>query len=127
MKKLIQSFEEACEIMGEKECRLPDVSWMPETRGKAVLADYKLIMITKAQNKLDGFVPDYANRGQWKYYPWFKWVASRSAFVYSSTVCTNTYTFLGSRFCFIDRKTSEFIGNKYEGLYNDLMLDTLNY
>jgi hypothetical protein len=127
MKKLIQSFEHACEIMGEDPSRLPDVAWMPETRGNAFLADYKLMIITKAQNILDKFVPDYGNRTQWKYSPWFEWVASRSAFVSADTTYTNTGTALGSRFCFVDTKTARHIGETFIDLYNDVMLDTLIY
>lgn len=121
MKELIKSFERACEVTGDNPTQLPDVSWMPENRGKAQIATYKMEIIEKAQNMLDNFVPDYSNYGQLKHYPWFVWVPSRSAFVFTRTVFTGTRTTLGSRFCFVDTKTSRFMGENYADLYNDMM------
>lgn len=123
MKKLIQSFEEGCAITGDDATKLPDVSWMPELRGKAIVASYKMSVISKAQNIIDKFVPDYSNARQYKWYPWLIWVASRSAFVFQGTIYSFTLTNLGSRFCFIDTNTAEFMGKHYEDLYNDIMAD----
>jgi hypothetical protein len=120
-KELIKSFERACEVTGDNATKLPDVSWMPENRGKAMIATYKMEIIEKAQNMLDKFVPDYSKNNQRKWYPWHEWVASRSAFVYTFAHCTITGTGLGSRFCFIDSETAEFMGTQHADLYNDMM------
>lgn len=40
---------------------------------KALIALNKLFTIAEKWNKEDGFVPDFSNKGQWKYFPWFKY------------------------------------------------------
>ena len=38
---------------------------------KALIAIEKLMVIAEAWNKADNFVPDFSNRNQYKYFPWF--------------------------------------------------------
>ena len=38
---------------------------------EALIALNELFTIAQAWNKEDGFVPDFSNRNQWKYFPWF--------------------------------------------------------
>lgn len=121
-KEFIKSFERACEVTGDDSTKLPDVSWMPENRGKSTIATYKMEIIEKAQNTIDNFVADYNNLRQLKWYPWLVWNASVGAFVFRTTDSTHTGTSLGSRFCFIDDKTAEQMGRIHIGLYNDMML-----
>ena len=52
---------------------------------KALVALNKLFTIAEAWNKADGFVPDFADRGQWKYFPWFKYDDKTAGFVYANT------------------------------------------
>lgn len=40
---------------------------------KALIALNKLFTIAEKWNKEDGFVPDFSNKGQWKYFPWFEY------------------------------------------------------
>lgn len=69
MRKL-NSFETCCAYLG-MDTTLPDVSKLPKEFAKALVSNYKLWVIAKAWNKHDGFVPDYDNWDQLKYYAWF--------------------------------------------------------
>lgn len=91
---------------------------------KALVALNKLFTIAEAWNKADGFVPDFADRGQWKYFPWFKYDDKTAGFVYAYTHYTASYAYayFGSRLCFISESRAKEFGEKYVDLYNDVFL-----
>lgn len=91
---------------------------------KALVALNKLFTIAEAWNKADGFVPDFADRGQWKYFPWFKYDDKTAGFVYAYTNYTASYAnaYFGSRLCFISESRAKEFGEKYVDLYNDVFL-----
>lgn len=91
---------------------------------KALVALNKLFTIAEAWNKADGFVPDFADRGQWKYFPWFKYDDKSAGFVYAGTHFAPTLAgaSFGSRLCFISEARAKEFGEKYVDLYNDVFL-----
>lgn len=91
---------------------------------KALVALNKLFTIAEAWNKADGFVPDFADRGQWKYFPWFKYDDKTAGFVYANTnyTASDAYAAFGSRLCFISESRAKEFGEKYVDLYNDVFL-----
>lgn len=91
---------------------------------KALVALNKLFTIAEAWNKADGFVPDFADRGQWKYFPWFKYDDKTAGFVFAYTNCAAALTGanFGSRLCFISESRAKEFGEKYVDLYNDVFL-----
>ena len=91
---------------------------------KALVALNKLFTIAEAWNKADGFVPDFADRGQWKYFPWFKYDDKTAGFVYAhaNTAASYADANFGSRLCFISESRAKEFGEKYVDLYNDVFL-----
>lgn len=91
---------------------------------KALVALNKLFTIAEAWNKADGFVPDFADRGQWKYFPWFKYDDKTAGFVYAYTyyAASSAHAYFGSRLCFISESRAKEFGEKYVDLYNDVFL-----
>mgnify|MGYP003499661491 FL=1 len=90
---------------------------------KALIALNKLFTIAEKWNKEDGFVPDFSNKGQWKYYPWFKYEVESAGFVCSSNVTASAASArLGSRLCFNSASRAEEFGKKYVDLYNEVFL-----
>jgi hypothetical protein len=91
---------------------------------KALIALNKLFTIAEKWNKEDGFVPDFSNKGQWKYFPWFKYEGEAAGFVYASTVATasSASAYFGSRLCFKSESRAEEFGKKYADLYNEVFL-----
>ena len=92
---------------------------------EALIALNELFTIAEAWNKADGFVPDFSDREQRKYFPWFvydKDVAQFSAdgsvwFAYESAL-------LGARLCFKTIERAGQFGLRFAGLFNKfLMLD----
>ena len=91
---------------------------------EALIALNKLFTIAEAWNKEDGFVPDFSNRNQWKYFPWFTYNNDAAGFVYSDTYSTAAYdhAYFGSRLCFKTFERAKQFGKQFEDLYNKVFL-----
>ena len=91
---------------------------------KALIALNKLFTIAEKWNKEDGFVPDFSNKGQWKYFPWFKYEGESAGFVCAYTYSTASLATaaFGSRLCFKSESRAEEFGKKYVDLYNEVFL-----
>lgn len=121
----IKTWQEAFKAKGLDPKALPDVSMIPKEYQKPVIAQYKLNVVADVLN--DGWKPDYTDRNQWKYYPWFEVKAddkSRSGSGLSFYVVDgwSTGTAAGVRLCFKDRKTATYAGKQFIKLYEDLYL-----
>lgn len=90
----------------------------------ALIALNKLFTIAEAWNKADGFVPDFSNRSQWKYFPWFKWSDDTAGFVYAATLATASAASagIGSLLCFKSESRAMQFGKMYADLYNEVFL-----
>lgn len=89
---------------------------------KAMNAIYSLIAIAEAWNKADNFVPDFDNRDQYKYFPWF--VKQPAGFVCSNTyhAASATGATIGSRLCFKTSERAKQFGDQFIDLWNDFLL-----
>ena len=69
---------------------------------KAIIAFNRLCTIAQAWNKEDNFTPDFSNRNQEKWFPWFVYSNDAAGFVFAFTAYTATYAaaHVGSRLCF---------------------------
>ena len=118
----VDSYEAAIEYLGRENnacmCGIPD------KHAKAMVAMYKLIIIAEAWNKADGFVPDYSNSNQWKYYPWFNYDHNTAGFVcaYASAVVSGAYADACSRLCFSTKERAAQFGKQFIDLWNDFLL-----
>lgn len=91
---------------------------------KALEALEKLFTIAEAWNKEDGFVPDWSDSRQYKWFPWFVYDKGAAGFVYSisSRSWSHTYAVLGSRLCFKTEKRATEFGKTFIELFNDVLL-----
>lgn len=91
---------------------------------KALIALNKLFTIAEKWNKEDGFVPDFSNKDQWKYFPWFKYSKEAAGFVFANTsaAASHAVAVIGSRLCFKSESRAEAFGKKYADLYNEVFL-----
>lgn len=91
---------------------------------EALIALNKLFTIAQAWNKEDGFVPDFSDCNQDKWFPWFKYDEDAAGFVYSATnnATTHAYAASGSRLCFKSSVRAAQFGRKFADLYNKVFL-----
>lgn len=91
----------------------------------ALIALNELFTIAEAWNKADGFVPDFSDNDQQKYFPWFVYDKDVARFVSRiSITCSYGSALLGARLCFKTGDRARQFGQRFEGLFNKfLMLD----
>ena len=74
--ELVKTFEDARKLTGRPD--VPDFSNLPTDMRKHFEAQYKMIVIAEALN--EGWIPDWDNHNEYKYYPWFEMPPSSFAF-----------------------------------------------
>lgn len=91
---------------------------------KALIALNELFTIAEAWNKEDGFVPDFSDLNQDKWFPWFKYKKDIAGFVYAYTynAPARAGAYLGSRLCFKTLERATQFGKQFENLYNKVFL-----
>lgn len=91
---------------------------------EALIALNKLFTIAQAWNKEDGFIPDFNDANQYKYFPWFKYDKDAAGFVFASAVNASAITIadFGSRLCFKTRKRAIQFGKQFVYLFNKVFL-----
>ena len=112
----------------ENIMQIEDVAWLVNELNpkhiEALIALNELFTIAEAWNKADGFVPDFSDFSQDKFFPWFKYDKD-TAWV----VCADTYNAstaagasIGCRLCFKTRERAEQFGKQFVDLYNKVFL-----
>ena len=90
---------------------------------KALSSLDKLFTIAEAWNKADNFIPDFSNRNQYKYFPWFVY-DNAAGFVCAGTYYTTSFANapFGSRLCFSTSERAEQFRKQFIDLWNDFLL-----
>lgn len=91
---------------------------------EALIALNELFTIAEAWNKADGFVPDFLDIKQKKWFPKFKYVKDAAGFVYFHTdfSCAVSSATFGQRICFKTSERAEQFGKQFTDLYNKVFL-----
>lgn len=126
----LQSFENACEIENLDASKvIPEFEFFPERDRNAMKAISRLVIITKAANRLanggEEWIPDYNNRDEWKYENWFVMNDNEdgsSGFRSADYAAWFTLSTVGSRLCFISVKVGKFIAKMFLESYKEFFL-----
>lgn len=116
----VKSFEDACQVLGIST-NVPEVKGLPRKHQKAIIANYKLIVIAEALN--EGWKPNWQDSDEYKYYPWFD--MSNPAGVgdsLTSAAASHTTAHFGSRLCLKNRELAIYFGQTFTDLFNDSLL-----
>ena len=91
---------------------------------EALIALNKLFTIAQAWNKEDGFVPDFSDWEQNKWFPWFVYDKDAAGFVCAHAYYTSTYAYacFGARLCFKSSARAAQFGKQFADLYNKVFL-----
>ncbi|MEN6422281.1 MAG: hypothetical protein ABFD76_10075 [Smithella sp.] len=119
----IKSFEDACKHLGI-ETKLPEVGGLYPYHQKGIIAFYKLSVIATALN--EGWKPDWSDRNQRKWFPWWYVSTDRSS---AGLACAHTaYTaaspnaYYGSRLGFKTEALARYAADQFKDLYEDMLL-----
>lgn len=114
----VKTFEDAAKIVGIGDNLKTLIAYNGFDQvmvGAVALA--KLNVIAQALN--EGWLPDWNNHGQYKYYPWFK--KSGSGLSFFDAAYWYSGTIVGSRLCFKSAELAEYAATQFKGLYEDFM------
>jgi len=114
----VKTFEDACNELGIQKSELA-VSGEIESDFRSISAYAKLIIIVRALN--EGWVPDWANDSQYKYYPWFD-MSSGSGLSYDDCDNRNSNSIVGSRLCFKSQELAKYAGKQFIDVYKDFFI-----
>lgn len=115
--KKIKDYPDVCDALGIDELNENDFKFLPKEQRKKQLALHKLQNIETLLN--DGWVKDWKNQSQYKYYPYFA-VSSDGGLVFDS--CGSYSSCFGDAVgLFKDKETAEFVGKTFKDIYKDLM------
>ena len=91
---------------------------------KAIIAFNRLCTIAQAWNKEDDFTPDFSNRNQEKWFPWFVYSDDAAGFVsaYTDYTASCASASVGSRLCFKTSARARQFGEQFIDLWNQVLL-----
>ena len=91
---------------------------------EALIALNELFTIAQAWNKEDGFVPDFSDWNQDKWFPWFNYDKDAAGFVFANApyAPSGSFASFGSRLCFKTSERAEQFGKLFVDLYNKVFL-----
>ena len=121
-------FTVAQKVVSRNAVRLEDVTRLVQSLNpshiEALIALNELFTIAQAWNKEDGFVPDFSDWNQDKWFPWFVYDKDAAGFVSANTSCTPTSAraAFGSRLCFKSSARAAQFGKQFAHLYNKVFL-----
>lgn len=113
----VKTYVDACVELGIEPETDESLSKLGFTKDE--IAYRKLKVIAKALN--EGWVPDWSDDDQYKYYPWLVYSNSSAAFRFGTTDFTYTGTSVGSRLCFKARDIAAYAGTQFIDIYNDYL------
>jgi hypothetical protein len=115
--RTIKSFEDACFKLNLDPLSIPSITGEFE---KPIIAAYQLMVIFKAIN--NGWIPDWSNWNQYKYYPWLSVLSSGFGFSSSVYDFVSAVTCVGSRLCTDSSEKALYIAEQFKPLYEDFFL-----
>ena len=116
----VRTFSDACEVL-DISSDLPDVKNLPLRHRKAIIANYKLIIIAEALN--EGWRPNWQDPDEYKYYPWFSMAKSTEVDPSNAyATATIAHANFGSRLCFKNCELAIHFGQEFADLHNESML-----
>ena len=121
-------FTVAQKVVSRNAVRLEDVTRLVQSLNpshiEALIALNELFTIAQAWNKEDGFVPDFSDWNQNKWFPWFKYDKDAAGFVSANAyhAPTTAHASSGSRLCFKTSERAAQFGNQFADLYNKVFL-----
>jgi hypothetical protein len=117
----VKTFEDACNELGiDSTTAIPEVATDPLQKDeRSIWAYCKLIIIAKALN--EGWVPNWKDSSQYKYYPWFD-LSSGSGLSCNDYGRRNSDSGVGSRLCFKSRELAEYAGKQFKDIYTEFFI-----
>jgi hypothetical protein len=117
----VKTYADACAVIGIAPVDENELKGLGFTKDE--IAYRKLKTITRALN--GDWVPDWTDKDEHKYWPWFYMFGGASAgfaFAFTNDAASHTAAHIGSRLCFKTRELAKYAGEKFVDIYSDFLL-----
>lgn len=111
----IKSYDDAVE-----ELPVDSENVIQSTDSIDIVAYKKIKHILKAIN--NGWIPDWSNKNQYKYYPYFEVLPSGFGFSGTDYAYPRTSTSVGSRLCTDTSEKAKYMATQFQDLYEQFLL-----
>jgi len=118
IKKVTDRIRTIDDVLEDNNITHKEIDKMFENAPGHLKHQYIAELLCKSLN--EGWVPDWNNDNQYKYYPWFK--MGSSAFRCDGYDYWNSSSDVGSRLCFKSSELARFAGEQFTDLYKKFML-----
>ena len=120
----IQSYEDACQILGIKPT-YPKFVQCAKIDRPSMIAYHKLIIIIRALNLLPNGkprVPDFNKPHESKYRIWWNIIDNKLGFLNTSNASSIASANIGSRLLFRSRPLAEYCAKQFKDLWQDYLI-----
>ena len=119
----IQSYEDACQLLGIKPT-YPKFVQCAKIDRPSIIAYHKLIIIIRALNLLPNgkcWVPDFNKLHESKYRIWWNIIDNKLSFT-AADAPSYTSTNIGSRLLFRSKRLAEYCAKQFKDLWQDYLI-----
>src|SRR6185369_16767828 len=113
----VKTWDDVLEILGKDEDAITPYKKPKDKRERSINAFAKIQAISEVLN--EGWVPDFNNTSQYKYYPYFQ--KKSSGWVLCSYGDYRGYSFLGSGCFYRTSDLALYAGKEFEDIYKDYL------
>ena len=120
----VQSYEDACQILGIKPT-YPKFVQCTKIDRPSMIAYHKLIIIIRALNLLPNgkcWVPDFNKPHESKYRIWWNIIDNKLGFLNTSNASSIASTTVGSRLLFRSRSLAVYCATQFKDLWQDYLI-----
>ena len=120
----VQSYEDACQILGIKPT-YPKFVQCAKIDRPSMIAYHKLIIIIRALNLLPNgkpWIPDFNNPHESKYRIWWNIIDNKLSFLNTSNASSIAGAHFGSRLLFRSRSLAEYCAKQFKDLWQDYLI-----
>lgn len=119
LKDIINNYEDACKHLNIEPLKFSGFHSLYPTEKEASKAYYQHQIETIIKCFNGNWTPDFSNRNQYKYRPWFE--RKSSGWVVYSYDCTGVYSRSGSGLYFEKQSDALYVANKFINLYSEIL------
>ena len=119
----IQSYEDACQLLGIKPT-YPKFVQCAKIDRPSMIAYHKLIIIIRALNLLPNgkcWVPNFNNRNEFKYGLWW-YITLNNELGCAATLNAPSDSFVGSRLLFRSKPLAKYCAKQFKDLWQDYLI-----
>lgn len=117
----VKSYEDACEFDGFEPLTIDHFGFLPEQERECQFYEHQMNVINRVL--CNGWVPDYSDSNQFKYWPYFYWdqnTAGGPGFSCHDYFCAYSRSNVGARRVYPTKELAIYVGKQFISIHNKI-------